>query len=80
MLARTGEIVELGEAKSATTKRATTKSATTKSGTIPPKQGDGVSLRDQTQPQFGLIPAAQMTHNDVASARYNNLDDDDCAA
>jgi len=46
----------------------------------PAQQGDGVSLRDQTQPQFGLIPAAQMTHNDVASARYNNLDDDDCAA
>jgi hypothetical protein len=30
--------------------------------------------------KFGLIPAAQMTHNDVANTRYNNLDDDDCAA
>jgi hypothetical protein len=36
-------------------------------------------LRDQAQPQFGLIPAAQMTHNDVASVRYNNLGDDDYA-
>jgi hypothetical protein len=51
-----------------------------KSATTPAKQGDGVSLRDQAQPQFGLIPAAQMTHNDVANTRYNNLDDDDCAA
>ncbi|HEX3450169.1 MAG TPA: hypothetical protein VHS97_18080, partial [Isosphaeraceae bacterium] len=65
---------------SGTTKSGTTKSGTTKSGTIPAKQGDGVSLRDQAQPQFGLIPAARMMHNDVANTRYNNLGDDDCAA
>src|SRR6266436_3525909 len=46
----------------------------------PGQAGRWRSLPDQAQPQFGLIPAAQMTHNDVANTRYNNLDDDDCAA
>jgi len=46
----------------------------------PGQAGRWRSLRDQAQPQFGLMPAARMAQNGVANTRYNNLGDDDRAA
>jgi len=44
----------------------------------PGQAGRWRSLRDQAQPQFGLMPAARMAQNGVANTRYNILGDDRC--